>query len=153
MHIQLHHLIAFSAAGIGDIHGDRDITSRLLCFGRDDEVAVAESRIAEAIAKGIERTEDAGVVLWLRPRPPITWRPVGRPIARLRARFIGKVPLDLTGRLWESDREFAARVVVAKKGLGYGLAAELVGEPGFENGGDIGVGPIDGKGVTVVGER
>src|ERR1700678_2151156 len=140
MDVELADLVAFSGTCVRDFNRYRTLPPSTLLIRHDDQVAIGKTGITKSIAEGIERAEYAGVVLGLRP---------GLAIPRLRPRFIGEIPLDLAGSLRKGDREFAARVVIAEEGLCDSLAAELVGEPGFEDGGDIAVGPIDGKGLAV----
>jgi hypothetical protein len=122
--IDLHDLVAGALAGVLDVHRDGGVLSRLELRG-NDEVRVAERRVREAVAEGVERrlldvavgAAAHGVVL------------EGRQVLL---------------RAVDGDGQPAAGADVAEEDLGDRRAALLARIPGVQDRGDVGRRPRDG---------
>jgi len=133
----LHDLLAVARAAVGYRHGRGQFLTRADFRLVERDRRIGEAGVAEAITERIERrvrrieiTRDIfGIRILGLDRPPGVFHVV--------------MDRHLPDVSWEGHRQFARRVVIAIEDVGDRMAAHRPRIPGFQDGIDIGVGPLD----------
>ena len=100
------------------------------CPGVELEIAIGEGGVTEAVAEGVEGS--AFIVA----------------IGAVLHRIFGERGKVVEAGV-EGEGEAAGGIVPAAEGLGDGSATFFAGIPGFEDGGGVLLGPVDGDGAAV----